>query len=377
MQIDFHHGVTYVLARLAGFDSNSAQIIAHSSQFVDDAVHDGAVSFSNESIYRFQPSAHKMLDYRNFRKLANHLVWIPFHFLPGGQVDEKLKQSHQIPGFVQKIICRPNSLIAQRMVEDCIDDQNSDHSLYRLGITMHVYADTWAHQGFAGITHRVNTVEEIFDDNGESARAMNEAVQSYFEKSLWEKVRDWFLSKIISDVSPIGHGAVLSYPDRPYLNWQYKDWKGDMITRNNPKDYMDACDHVFLALTRFLSKDPALNQAKIAPKDRMAIEDMILNTRDENGEVRHQIWMQAIADGKFSFGKENVSYIGSGEKGWLAQALPPLTDESDVTECTNSEPLPFCKEFLQSHWKRFHDALRVHRSKVMHNILPEFQIMAE
>ena len=41
MQIDFHHAVTYVAARLAGFSANDAGIIAHSAQYVDDAVNAG------------------------------------------------------------------------------------------------------------------------------------------------------------------------------------------------------------------------------------------------------------------------------------------------------------------------------------------------
>ena len=111
MQIDFHHGVTYVLARLAGFSHDEAQIIAHSAQYVDDAVDDGTLFFDNEGAYEFISSAHKMLDYRNFSKLANHHVWIPFHFLPGNDLDPKLRG--KVPDFVQQAICRPNSVTAK------------------------------------------------------------------------------------------------------------------------------------------------------------------------------------------------------------------------------------------------------------------------
>jgi len=33
MQIDFHHGVTYVVARLAGFEHKAASIIAYCAQY--------------------------------------------------------------------------------------------------------------------------------------------------------------------------------------------------------------------------------------------------------------------------------------------------------------------------------------------------------
>src|SRR5689334_6972974 len=83
MQIDFHHGTTYVIARIAGMDHAAASTVAHASQYVDDATNSGRIEFDNGAMYERISSAHKMLDYRNFESLANATVWIPFHFLPG------------------------------------------------------------------------------------------------------------------------------------------------------------------------------------------------------------------------------------------------------------------------------------------------------
>ena len=83
MQIDFHHTVTYVAARAAGFGHREGETIAYCAQYVDDAVNSGTIRFLNGAMYSRISSAHKMLDYRNFEKLANHHVWLPFHFLPG------------------------------------------------------------------------------------------------------------------------------------------------------------------------------------------------------------------------------------------------------------------------------------------------------
>ncbi len=51
MQIDFHHAVTYVVARLSGFKQEKAEIIAHAAQYVDDAISSGTVHFSNNAMY--------------------------------------------------------------------------------------------------------------------------------------------------------------------------------------------------------------------------------------------------------------------------------------------------------------------------------------
>ena len=80
MQIDGHHTLTYIAARLAGFAHTKASIIAYSAQYVDDATNAGKLHFKNGAMYQRISSAHKMLDYRNTDELANHQVWIPFHF---------------------------------------------------------------------------------------------------------------------------------------------------------------------------------------------------------------------------------------------------------------------------------------------------------
>ena len=59
VNIDFHHGTTYVLARLAGFSQAEARTVAHASQYVDDAVSTGAVTFTNGAMYARISSAHE------------------------------------------------------------------------------------------------------------------------------------------------------------------------------------------------------------------------------------------------------------------------------------------------------------------------------
>ena len=168
MQIDFHHAVTYVCARLAGFDHPQAATIAYAAQYVDDATNSGVIRFDNGMQFQRISSAHKLFDYRNFQNLANYQVWIPFHFLPGNAG----LPADQSPGddWVEKLICRANSPIAQAMVRESIQQRDAPCGLHRLGITMHVYADTWAHQGFVGVNHRVNEARNLVDGDGQPDR---------------------------------------------------------------------------------------------------------------------------------------------------------------------------------------------------------------
>ena len=363
MQIDFHHGVTYVVARLAEFDHQQAKIIAHCAQYVDDATNSGLILFDNGALFSRISSAHKSLDYRNFRKLANYRVWIPFHFLPG---NDGLPAGEEPEGkFINKLICRPNSYVAQAMVTECIQRRNTPYGLHRLGITMHVYADTWAHQGFAGVNHRVNQATELVDDNGNPDRELAERVEKYFQKDFLEQL----LGSFIGDTFPLGHGAVLSHPDKPFLKWGYKNGLNEQIERNNPKDFLEAAALMCMWMKRYQRGDPTAEVTGLLPEDKDLITQMLKTITDNDGKVRHQKWLTSISEGKFSFGKAQVSYIPKGKGSWKYEALG-----TEKFIDTGKERFPYHPGFLQSDWKLFHDALKAHRFYVTHELLPQYDI---
>jgi len=367
MQIDFHLGVTYVMSRLAGFDPQNANIIASSAQYVDDAIHEGTIFFNNSSLYNFTSSAHKMLDYRNFKALANHRCWIPFHFIPANQLMEGA--AHGTSDFVQRMICRPNSPIAKEVVQATIQSSGKAYSLHLLGVTLHAFVDTWAHQGFAGISHKVNEIKDILDADGNTDVDRKNYRDRYFKKGIhrpfWRKAIEAIASGLISDTNPIGHGSVLSYPDQPYLNWKYIDWRGEVITRDNPKDFCTAAFEMFNVLSAF-RKQLGLNTHSLSSEDFKNIETLISETTDMDPMVRLEKWHAAIQSGHFSFGNDTWLYKEIGEGSWLHQSLGFLThDEFALKEVHYQE------HFLSSHWKHLHDALFLHRFHLVHEILPK------
>lgn len=257
MQIDFHHGVTYVLARFAGFAPPEARVIAYASQYVDDAVTTGAVRFDNGAMYARISSAHKMLDYRNFEALASH-------------------------------------------------------------------ADTWAHQGFAGVSHAVNHARDVTGPGGAP------------DEGLMDRLKNFFINEAL----PLG----------------------------------DASDPMCRAMQCFRAGDPAFPAPGIAPKDRETLARLLMDIRADDSDDRHKVWLEQIAKGAFSFGPEEVTYIEQGEGSWKHAALGAPLGESE-NEGTGGT-YAFRPEFLRSDWKLFHDALQAHRFDVIHNILPEYGICA-
>lgn len=359
MQIDFHLGTTFVLARMAGFTNKEANIIASSAQYVDDAVKSGTISFNTRAAFTFIASAHKMLDYRNFRELSNHNVWIPFHFLPGDQVLDSVEDK-----FVSRLVCRPNSAVAQEMLANCTQNFKRPYGMHLLGITSHVYVDTWAHQGFLGLSHELNKIEEIYQADGMIDKEMARHRKKFFRRTPWRVILDKIQSLFIGEALPVGHGCALSYPDLPYLKWSYKNWRGDKVERNNPKDFMEASKHL-LNYYIALRKEYNLHVPTVNESDFLQIEALFKEATSEEGDERLEIWQQAITSNKFSFGSDLWNYTAEGEGSWLDEAFPFHSIDNFIFK--NVE---FKNYFMNSNWKQLHDALIFHRFSLIHEILP-------
>jgi hypothetical protein len=364
MQIDFHHGVTYVIARLAGFDHRQADVVAYCSQYVDDAVNSGTIRFDNGAMYTRISSAHKALDYRNFSDLENHNVWIPFHFLPG---NGGLPAGDNPDGtFIRKIVCRPGNPVARQMLQACIADRNRSYGLHRLGVAMHVYADTWAHQGFAGVCHEVNDIT-LVDEKEQPDTTFEDRLKDFFGD-----LRDRAASRFVGDVMPLGHGAALSHPDQPYLAWRYRDSDGNIVDRNNTDIFIQAAHEMCKAMQCFQAGNPDANVPGLTVAQRDKLGRLFADIQAETGGERHARWLDLIAHGKFDFPPVKVTYKDKGSGSWKHQALG-TTRKKDLKK---GEVFPYAPSFLTSDWKLFHDALQAHRFTIIHVILPQYGICA-
>lgn len=356
MQIDGHHTLTYAVSRLAGLNHADAEIVAYSAQYVDDATNKGTIKFDNGAMYHRTASAHKMLDYKNSDELANHQVWVPFHFLPG---NGGLPAGKNPDGsFIEKLICKPDSYTARDMLKAMIKDRDKNYALHRLGITLHVYADTFAHQGFAGVKHKINEVTELSCGNAEK------------EQSFFEKMKSYF----VSNAFPLGHGASLSHPDKPFLEWNYINGVGQQVARNNQQIFCHAADAMCRVVQCYIAKDHAMkleNQSGLPEKDKLLISQLLRDFTNEDGEQRHAQWLNVLASNKFSFGPVQLTFKAKGKGSWKYQAIKQQEEEDK-----NDDVFPYDSSFLNSNWKLFHDALQAHRFDILHDILPKYGICA-
>lgn len=350
MQIDFHHAVTYAAARCAGFTHTESETIAYAAQYVDDAVTDGTICFDNRAMYTRVSSAHKTVDPQNLNDIKNHLVWLPFHFLPGNGGTKKAGAVGK--SFIDKIVCLPGdeSEVAKDMLESALAARDKPNSVHYLGITMHVYADTWAHQGFAGVLHSINEVDHPKETDQSGV----------FDNNLGVIFESWLAEKVIP---PLGHGRAQVLPDMPFLSWEYENGRNELIQRNNTEIFCKAAD----ALCRFMQKYRNVSETGLSTEDASKVKDLFSTVKDENGDKRHGQWLDAVKKGTFSFGPQEISYDEKGRNSWKAKALGTSFD---------MPVYGYRADFLNSDWKRFHDALQQYRLTMLHDILPKYGICA-
>jgi hypothetical protein len=156
MEKDFHFHMTYALANVAGFTPDESHIIAYSAQYIDDnnevqfPEKDGRAQFPSEILLDggyFRPIMTQSMSVKSLVYEIQKFVYVPFHFIPGDN-------NQPMEGKYNRYSTTPNSANAQKVLAAALKSED----LYRIGIALHTFADTWAHQNFTGYEEEWNSV---------------------------------------------------------------------------------------------------------------------------------------------------------------------------------------------------------------------------
>ncbi|MCK4260504.1 MAG: hypothetical protein KAX49_16125 [Halanaerobiales bacterium] len=363
MQIDMHHSAIYVLCRLAGMKSKYAQIVAYASQHVDDANHGHTLKFENEEIFRQTLTSHTMLSVMNF-DVSNSLdVWVPFHFLPCGK--DGTDSDYLVTG--------PDSPIVELLKDDLQKVSNEPLALYRLGIGLHAYADTYSHQDFKGFYDNYNNIR--FIDEGEET--LLRAVVRKTKEKIWLPFEE-LLSLILPRV---GHGKAMTFPDIPFMFWSYsRDSKVYKVDNLNDR-YIVGLESIYKFLQRYLKENPQYG-SNSTEKDFKYYRDQFMEMLSFDGskDERHNNWLDKIHENYFKFADfdeidRNISYdsrewyneaVSYTKIAWWKKILlwPKYRHH-------NYEEYKKKNNFNNSHWVKFMRAAAEHKYIVVHIILPE------
>jgi hypothetical protein len=251
MQKDFHFYAIGVLARAAGFGVHDALVIAHCSQYVDDASESEPIKIKikNANIeFNFDPvrTAYDFLKPdQGFDSLgwsAQKRVHIPFHFIPPKPF------TYTAPELPFSFVTQPHSYFAEFLVTNSSNAEHPIYQLCRMGVALHTYADTWAHQGFSG--------REYESENNVRNMQVRDPSDGQMKK-LW--LENLITDVPLFDIPEIGHAEALYLPDVGYHDWRCEI--GPLHTPgggNNVERFMEAAKYIYRRLRNIWKSTPGL-----------------------------------------------------------------------------------------------------------------------
>ena len=246
MNSDFHYYATYCAAQLAGYTHEESLDIAYSDRFVDLCSKTMLSKLKAPAAAATTQLPIEMMDIRTdvIGLQVITRIWSSFHFLPGNLYAEPPKRCSKRYKNKYRLICKPNGELLKETVKLA-----KGKSMQAVGLAMHVLADTWAHQNFAGTPSLViNSTNRYFyelfpSENGytekkitfrHSATSPDDLDNSIYTSSLF--------SNSENSIMNLGHGRAGHLPDYSFIRYKYLPAWGNYeeIIKDNPSDYTHA-----------------------------------------------------------------------------------------------------------------------------------------
>ncbi len=248
MQADFHYYATYCAAYIAGYSHEEALALCYSDQFVDCCTKTFLKSVSATVHAATSQSQAELVDTRADAVGLQDItrIWSSFHFLPKDLFAE-VRWATKTYKNKYRLICGPNG----NLVKDTVDLAKGK-SIQAAGIAMHVLADTWAHQNFAGtpslvINNTTNDFYEIMPDGKtkkltfkHSPGAADDIENSVYNSTVFNPSE--------TNILNLGHGHAGHLPDYSFIRYKYLPaWDNYReCLKDNPSDYRHAfCQMIY------------------------------------------------------------------------------------------------------------------------------------
>lgn len=365
MQIDMHYYGVYAIARLAGLRPQAAKTIATASQYVDDAVEENIQHHENGNKLAPIVTAHRIIEIIENRDVNDQpFVWLPFHFFPGNEGTE----------FTERLICRKDSPLINELIDHYLELHEHPFALELIGLAAHVYADTFSHSGFSGVSSRRNKVDagSITPQNATAPTAtyLDRKLDSFFRRfgfqgGLWFNVRRAIMSDGAEMASgALGHGAVAVLPDLPYLKWSFKyEQSSEVSERNNAETFLEACKKLHNMFQRFLSLSSGYDDGT-SGVDFSRVDERVRDILSfQNGKAeRSEEWRTAFTSGRLG--------IKPGEE------IPHYDTERWDKQRDHFPAMDKPDEAAASEVYHFYQAASLHRHYVLRELLPKHELVA-
>lgn len=288
MNPDFHYYATYCAAKLAGYPHKESLQICYSDQLVDlcsrtllQTLKAPLSAATTQLQLELMDANTDIIGLQDITR-----IWSSFHFLPYDLQAQPKQRTSKRYKMKYSLICKPNGKLLAPTVELA-----KGKGAQAVGVAMHILADTWAHQYFAGTPSMVinNTNSyfyEMFENgDGYSEKKITFRHNAFAPDDLENSVYTNSLGLMSENsIMNLGHGRAGHLPDYCFIRYKYLPaWGGyEEIIKDNPSDYLHAFCQMIYAM-KYLRGE--INQFETDTYDFDAIEpyreefDRILRTR--------------------------------------------------------------------------------------------------
>lgn len=309
MNISFHYCCVKTLCYLADIQETEAEEIAFYSQFVDDfnLIYDqiyngiyvegrppqyftdrGIAKRVIDNTWYFYPvtTGISMIQTAAPELLNTHMLLtiVPFHFIPKQPWHEIARNDAKGRRCVQVSMEDKTDSLMKTMMTDFLNSGIRDNM--KLGMLLHIFADTYAHQMFSGISGDENMSGLNYEDLKKAGT--NEVVPPDV------------LTRICYKMPPIGHAKLSHVPDAFGLEFSADFKIGGKYSRNNMDTFLQCAKEIWKLLKQYNGQPPQSDNYfgnVIAPRIRLA-GMQCLSGVSETMDVRTlaPIWADAFRD---------------------------------------------------------------------------------
>jgi len=343
MNINFHYFAVKTLAMAAGFEDPQAQQIAKYSQFVDDYNASALMTCSNipehiktsdtldlyvrSGAGNFRPVSTGFANAFEYAGLLlgrdQRFVLSPFHFIPFDETTAGVAECRVVP-----LVFGGNSLmdrLLQKEVQSLNSANATDIALMRIGMLLHIFADTHAHQMFTGFVSWANRVNII------------EARSNITRQDCTARVRDniRLINAALGSIPPIGHVQAGHNPDMSDIafSYSYTQNAGDseMLThfQDNTAVFLEAARNIYMYLLECNPPGNPIAWDDLAPALNKGL--LIEMPRRSTIPALAKHWKQIFPDYDYEYSssaiRRSFRQMPTSVSSFVRNALSAYTDE--------------------------------------------------
>lgn len=262
MQKDFHYYATYAAAFIAGYSHEECMDISYSAQFVDECTRTylrGIGAPVSAATTQLQTElANARTDLLGLQDITR--IWASFHFLPRDMNVNPVIRVSRPYRRKYRLICGPNGSLLKETVKLA-----KGKSLQAVGIAMHVLADTWAHQYFAGTPSLVinNVNDHFYEIIYVDGKAQEFKIRFNHNPTTGDDLEKLQYTNTMyqsgeNSIMNLGHGRAGHFPDYSFARYRYMPAWADYreVVKDNPLDYTRAFAQMIYALKYLRGKEP-------------------------------------------------------------------------------------------------------------------------